>query len=71
MVVCLVLYLSMRRVKSRESAHVRQIYAMWKKKRCFLKLSLYMSVKPFRPIAAYYIMDNTHTHGYVYTEPFI
>ena len=35
----------------------------------FLKISLYMPVKHFRPIVAYYIMANTHIQGYVYTEP--
>ena len=42
---CLVLYLSMSRVKSRESSHVRQKYAIWKKKRLFFLLSRYTSCK--------------------------
>ena len=52
MVVCLVLHLSMSCVKSRESAHARQKYAMWKKTCFFFKLSLYMPFSLFKPIVA-------------------
>ena len=57
MVVCVVLHLSMSCEKSRESAHVRQKYTMWKKKCVFWKCLDICQLSLFRPIVANYIMD--------------
>ena len=50
MVVCLVLHLSMFRVKSREFAHARQKYAMWKENGAFLNFLYTCQLSIFRPI---------------------
>ena len=68
-VVCLVLRLRVSRVKSRQSSHAQQKYAMLKKKFDFWNFLYTCKLSLFRPIFEYYknYYGYAHASGYVDT----